>query len=134
MATHKVFVYGSLMSGLHNDTYLDGQTRLGDDRTRGCRFEMVDLGAFPGLVQMERGDDAVGEVWEVDDECLADLDRLEGVPTFYDRVTVQTVTHGWCWAYVLGSKFRGEDAVPGNDWRRHWAAKCGRVDNRVGRI
>lgn len=75
----RVFVYGSLKRGRSNHHYLVGQRFLGDARTlRG--FRMFDLGGYPGIVAADAdGYPIEGEVWEVDAECLAQLDRLEGV-------------------------------------------------------
>lgn len=34
-----------------------------------------------------------GELWEVDESCLAELDQIEGVPTLYQRAVVKLATH-----------------------------------------
>ena len=44
----------------------------------------ADIVELPGAV-------VCGVLWEITDQCLASLDRLEGYPTYYDRKTV-TVT------------------------------------------
>ncbi len=75
----RVFVYGSLKRGLSNDHYLRGQRFLGRARTR-PRYRLFDWGGYPGLV--ERAGDGLaihGEVYLVDDACLAELDRLEDI-------------------------------------------------------
>lgn len=74
-----VFVYGSLKRGLSNAGLLHGQRFMGTAVTR-PRYRMFDWGGYPGMV--ERAGDGLaihGEVYEVDDACLADLDRLEDV-------------------------------------------------------
>jgi gamma-glutamylcyclotransferase (GGCT)/AIG2-like uncharacterized protein YtfP len=88
--THKLFVYGSLLSGLHNHHQLRDSRLLGSGLTYD-RFTMYDLESFPCLVRDEHGEYAHGEVYEVDDDVLERLDQLEGVPSFYQRETV-TVT------------------------------------------
>ena len=40
---------------------------------------MYDCGTYPGLVEDADGVQIEGEVWEVDDECLALIDQIEGV-------------------------------------------------------
>lgn len=64
---------------------------------------MVDLGAYPACYRDPegRGVSVVGEVWECNDECLANLDRLEGHPTFYQRELIRVAT---------GCESRGFDA------------------------
>ena len=38
------------------------------------------------------GEEVVGGVYEISEVCRKSLDRYEGYPTFYDRVTVTVVT------------------------------------------
>lgn len=86
-----VFVYGTLRQGFHNHRFLQWTgheaTFIGDAVTVN-RFNMIACG-FPILLR-PLGDgvnvedqmpalQVVGEVYEVDDETLANLDRLEGV-------------------------------------------------------
>lgn len=91
---HTVFVYGSLMRGLGNSSWLRGATFAGlaDLQTRD--LQMVSLGGFPALVQRSASEplDALdlpllirGEAYEVDDEGLSALDMLESHPRFYRR-------------------------------------------------
>ncbi len=72
---HYVFVYGTLRKGdcrfvilegcecLHEEAFVDG-------------FEMLNFGSFPGIVP--GAGRIVGEIYEIDDELLAQLDRIEG--------------------------------------------------------
>jgi len=84
-ARHLVFVYGSLLAGEHNHArYLDGARFVGGATIAG--FTMVSFGGFPAIVA---GPHAVrGEIYEVNDEELVALDRLEGTPHFYTRELV----------------------------------------------
>jgi gamma-glutamylaminecyclotransferase len=91
----KVFVYGTLLSGCSNHEYLAGQRFISTAETV-ARFRMFDLGGYPGLIE-----DAVdglsiqGEVWEVNDACLARLDRLEGLDEGeYTRIPLPLMPHG----------------------------------------
>lgn len=71
---HTVFVYGTLMrdrSASHlmkNATFCDNAVLHG--------YAMYDLGDFPGIVP-DTYKTVLGEVWFVDDETLAELDRYE---------------------------------------------------------
>jgi gamma-glutamylaminecyclotransferase len=129
---HKVFVYGSLLSGLHNHRHLAGAARTGAGRTLATSFRMFDLGGFPGVVadlQPAPPDGAIkGELYEVGDDTLADLDRLEGNGRFYTRrVAVVQTDDGRlhrAWLYFLPPRaVVGRPAVKGGDWRRHWREK-----------
>jgi gamma-glutamylcyclotransferase (GGCT)/AIG2-like uncharacterized protein YtfP len=133
----RVFVYGSLMTGLHNNRLLrEGGARLvGPATIPAGRYAMVSLCGFPGLVDAhwrEQGaaSPIVGEVWEVDAMTLVRLDRLEGVEDgFYRRDWVPAVeTIGGdeddptrVHVYVLrdGDQYDGAGLVPSNDWRAY---------------
>jgi gamma-glutamylaminecyclotransferase len=83
MMMHKVFVYGTLKKGYGNHRLLKDSTFLGNALT----FEKFTLydGGFPYLGRYGASQ-IIGEVYEVDDDTLSDLDRLEGVGhNFYDR-------------------------------------------------
>lgn len=80
---HKIFVYGTLKTGFHNNYLLDGQRLIGPAVTP-VGYTIRDIGHFPGLFDSGSGS-VGGQVWEVDDETLERLDRLERVPKLYFR-------------------------------------------------
>lgn len=93
-----VLVYGSLKKGFGNHGCLGDSPMLGTVITP-PEYTMYSLGGFPGVVL--GGDTAIsGEVYEVTDATLARLDRLEGVPTFYDRHLIDT-PYGQAIIYIL---------------------------------
>jgi len=73
-----IFVYGTLKRGGRNHRRLAGGKFLGDARTtRGYR--MFDAGGYPALVRDARAPHEIpGELWEVSDARLAELDAFEG--------------------------------------------------------
>ena len=74
----QLFIYGTLKRGHLRAGLLDGQRYLGDARS--CPlYRMYQVEAYPGLVHEEEGISLEGELWEVDPECLAELDEVEGV-------------------------------------------------------
>lgn len=74
MAT-TVFVYGTLKKGFHNDWYLRKAKFLGTATVP--RLRLIDLGwGVPGVVDGQGG--VEGELYEVEDEDLLKLDKLEG--------------------------------------------------------
>jgi gamma-glutamylaminecyclotransferase len=115
-----LFVYGSLLSGLHNHPLLAGSRLIGSDRTRPA-FTLVDLGAFPALVA--GGNTAVvGEVWEVDAATLARLDRLEGHPRWYRRTPIRLASRRHAETYLMAaSQVDGRILITGGDWRAYRA-------------
>jgi gamma-glutamylaminecyclotransferase len=85
----KLFTYGTLMRGYHNNHLLSKCQFIGEAVTLdgfvlyNCGFPMAvphtdDEDAFP-LLSVQ------GEVWEVDEESLSRIDRLEGHPRWYIR-------------------------------------------------
>ncbi|MDH3717767.1 MAG: gamma-glutamylcyclotransferase [Planctomycetota bacterium] len=83
-----IFVYGSLKRGQSRSAVLAQQRFLGHVVTR-PKYRMYDLGAYPGLVPHDHGRSIEGELWGVDEGCLAELDQIEGVPTLYRRAQVE---------------------------------------------
>lgn len=106
----KIFVYGTLKSG-NSTRGLDSpqfdhieKTKLGIARTTGSKFNMVELGAFPGVV-VNGTHDILGEVWEGSDDFLVLCDSIEGhlkdkKDNFYHRDKVDT-TEGKAYIYHL---------------------------------
>jgi len=112
-----LFVYGTLLEGEPNHVLLKTARRLGTARTR-RGFRLHDLGAFPGMVASEDAEGVVGEVYDVDDKTLAALDRLEGVPHFYERVSVELDDARTVEGYTLPPRrVRGLPVIDSGDWR-----------------
>ena len=88
MAEH-LFVYGTLKRGGSNHLFLGTQKFLGEARTV-AGFTLHSLGDYPGMVRAPGDTEGVtGELWSVDDACLAELDRLEGLDEgLYERIDV----------------------------------------------
>ena len=108
--TIKIFVYGTLKSGnstrgLDSPQFADVEkTKLGIAKTTSSKFNMVDLGAFPGVV-VNGTHDILGEVWEGGEDFLELCDSIEGhqkdkEANFYHRDKVNT-TEGEAYIYHL---------------------------------
>jgi gamma-glutamylaminecyclotransferase len=79
----KIMVYGTLKKGRGNHSLLEDCPFLGKANTLPA-FTMFSLGGFPGVVA--KGNTSIrGEIYDVLDEVLHDLDRLEGHPRWYER-------------------------------------------------
>ena len=96
MVKTRVFVYGTLKQGFYNHRVMQhaGGTFVGEDTTKG---QMYSRGAFP-MVDISKDGRILGEIYELEEENLKILDRLEGYPTFYNRSQIDT-GHGRVWIY-----------------------------------
>ena len=100
--SNKVFVYGTLKSG----GTIRGLDGFGDDVsivvkavTNYPDYDLIDLGSFPAVIK--NGTYKIqGEVWEVSDEVMEQLDAIEGYPDFYQRELTHT-TMGKAHMYYL---------------------------------
>lgn len=98
--THLVFVYGSLKLGYGNHPILGASPLRDVTRTVSRNFTMVSLGGFPG-VELGGSYNIEGEVYEVTDEVLARLDRLESNGSFYQRYQTFLANGDTAWMYCL---------------------------------
>ena len=76
MTTHLVFIYGSLRRGCTRSmsTRFPNSNFVSAAQVNGSLF---DLGDYPGLRCNEADPPVIGEVYEVDDELLNELDEFE---------------------------------------------------------
>lgn len=125
MSKHLVFVYGSL--------------RGGNARSMSLRFpeskfiapakvsgSLYDLGPYPGLVLKESKSLVVGEVYEVDDELLEQLDEFEASSN-YLRKQVEIPLGGqrrMCWTYEPDPEFYSLNVlIASGDWLEYARTK-----------
>lgn len=136
----RVFVYGSLLSGLGNHRWLErgGAVLFAPAVLDETGWRLVSLGAFPAMVRTSYAEQqaVVGEVYEVDGPTLAALDRLEGVPHNYDRIEVQVrlgLSRAPVWTYAMldCDWINCPDVVPGGDWRAYWTARAAAWERRT---
>ena len=86
-----LFVYGSLKRGECNHALIADQKFLGPTATV-PKYRAVDLGQYPGLVKDERNGLSIrGELFEVSDCSIAELDDFEGSPDHYKREPIEVV-------------------------------------------
>jgi gamma-glutamylcyclotransferase (GGCT)/AIG2-like uncharacterized protein YtfP len=83
----KLFVYGTLKKGNERHHYLKGCQFIGYGKAKG--FILYDLGEFPGMI---KGDGEVaGEVYEVPESLLKEIDWVEGVPDLFRRELIEVL-------------------------------------------
>jgi gamma-glutamylcyclotransferase (GGCT)/AIG2-like uncharacterized protein YtfP len=119
----RVFIYGSLLRGLHNHHHLHGARFIADDLTR-PDFTLVTLGSFPAMVAY--GTTSVtGELWEVDAAILKRLDALEGHPVCYRRTPIVLASRRKADTYLMPrDRVSGRPVVANGDWR-DWIERRG---------
>ncbi len=126
----KVFVYGSLRSGMRlNHVLTDrGATFLSEGTTKE-NFYIHDLEYFPGLEKNVDGVRVHGEIWLVSENCLSYLDILEGVPTLYYR-SIEKIQSAdskicSCFLYLLSHQELKVQAniVETDDWKNYYEKK-----------
>lgn len=84
-APKRVFVYGTLMQGQRANRLLDGAKYIGTYSLPG--YLMYNCGSFPGIKKHGSGC-VIGEVYEITDDFLPELDSYEGEGSLYDRELV----------------------------------------------
>ena len=90
----RLFIYGTLKRGHQRAELLAGQRYLGDACSRPL-YRMYQVDQYPGLVHDEGGVSLEGELWEVEPECLADLDQVERVDAGLYRRERITLEDPW---------------------------------------
>jgi gamma-glutamylcyclotransferase (GGCT)/AIG2-like uncharacterized protein YtfP len=123
----RIFVYGTLLRGFGNWSWaLKDQTFVKEGETL-PEYTMISLGGFPGVCP--NGTTSIkGEVFDVDDTRMKEIDSLEGYrpdnPTsgMYDRQSITLVdgTEALIYIFNTGSRpLAGYSAIDSGSWREH---------------
>lgn len=80
----KLFIYGTLKTGCCRNPLINSQVYLCEVQTQ-PKYRMYNFGPYPTLVECEDGVSIKGELWMVDDDCLKQLDLVEGTPELFKR-------------------------------------------------
>lgn len=119
--TPYVFVYGTLMSGFGNNTLLRSST-LVDSGTTEESYTLV-AHSIPYLLETEGKGYVSGEIYEVDENTLVALDRLESHPTWYERKVINVVTETGdrleAWAYFMPNRPSEATVIESGDYREY---------------
>lgn len=116
----KLFVYGSLLSGLYNWSWALKHSNLLGKTTIEGNYTMVDLNNFPGVIIDDSNYSIIhGEVYEVDDHTYNKIEALEGYPVFYNRVKIDMPNFGEVEMYVLPSRYLSYPIIESGNWKKH---------------
>lgn len=121
MNKHLVFVYGTLRSGSAGamPVRFPNAKFIAAAKVSG---RLYDLGAYPGLLLDESTSLVSGEVYEVDDSILSELDDFEGSSN-YSRKQVE-ITLGSdrksCWVYEPDpASYSFHTLITSGDWMEY---------------
>lgn len=116
-----LFVYGTLKRNFGNHRVLEEGEYLQDGRISSGKFTMLDLGAFPALVQDKEGTDIHGELYRVNTQSLRSCDWLEGYPSFYNRevvdVNLSVGNTVKAWVYFLSEPRGVSNSIESGEWK-----------------
>jgi len=125
MGKHLVFVYGSLRGGSARSMSIRFPEAkfIGDAKVSGSLY---DLGPYPGLLLNEANSLVVGEVYEVDDELLKQLDQFEASSNYLRKqVEIRLgAQRRMCWTYEPDPNFYSLDTpIASGDWLEYARTK-----------
>lgn len=118
MNKHLVFVYGSLRqngAGALSIRFPISKF-IADAKVSGSLY---DLGAYPGLLLNESNSMVIGEVYEVDDEILNELDEFEASSNYCRKqLEISLGNHRkMCWTYEPNPEFYSlRTLITSGDW------------------
>jgi gamma-glutamylcyclotransferase (GGCT)/AIG2-like uncharacterized protein YtfP len=129
MNKHLVFVYGTLRHGSAGamSVRFPNSKFIADAKVTGSLY---DLGSYPGLLLNESNSLVIGEVYEVDDELLNELDDFEASSSYWRKqVEVSLDTHRMkCWIYVPDDNpefYSHRTLITSGDWIEYAKTKTG---------
>ncbi len=105
-------VYGTLLTGEGNWNWALSPAEGIPTKIKGT---IRSLGGFPGY-HLEGDEEIYAELFWVDAQTLASLDRLEGQPRMYRREVIETLNEEQGWVYVYQSPMNMEDTVINHNW------------------
>ena len=85
-----LFAYGSLKHSFHNHYLLERSKYLGNGYTK-SKYALYERG-IPFVIKDEQVSVIYGELYEISDKTLKQLDKLECHPDWYCREQVEIIT------------------------------------------
>jgi gamma-glutamylcyclotransferase (GGCT)/AIG2-like uncharacterized protein YtfP len=126
MNKHLVFVYGTLRrgSGRAMSIRFPKSRFVAEAKVSGSLF---DLGAYPGFLLEDSNSLVVGEVYEVDDETLKELDDFESSSHYWRKqVKISLGAQSKkCWIYAPNPEaFSRRILITSGDWIEYARTKA----------
>ena len=114
-----VSIYGSLRKTMSNHQYYLSSSEYKGTFSTEPEYTLHSLSYYPGL-KLDGNTSIVMEVYEVDEETLKNLNRLEGYrpgekASFYDRIEIDT-PWGKAFTYIYVNPLPKESIVESGDW------------------
>lgn len=134
MTRHLVFVYGSLRSGSpHSMTKRFPHSRfVAEAKVSGSLY---DLGEYPGLLLNDLNSQVIGEVYEIDDELLNELDDFEASSNYLRKQVEVSVGNDRrkCWTYQPDPDFYSlSKVITSGDWLEYARTNTGSPGSATG--
>jgi gamma-glutamylcyclotransferase (GGCT)/AIG2-like uncharacterized protein YtfP len=125
MDKHLVFVYGTLRRGSAGamSKRFPNSKFIADAKVSGSLY---DLGPYPGLILNESNSSVVGEVYEVDEKTLNELDEFEASSNYLRKqVEISIGTHRrLCWTYEPNPEcYSLHTLIASGDWIEYAGTK-----------
>lgn len=99
-------MYGTLKTGFGNHHLIENQSYIGHANTIE-KYNMMSYvrSSFPILLEHEQKAYTAGELYDIDDEALNRVDRLESNGSFYQRKQIKVVCGcailpAWCYFII----------------------------------
>jgi gamma-glutamylaminecyclotransferase len=111
-----LFLYGTLKRGQGSNHLLAGQQFIREATTMPL-YRLYGCGWHPAMViDSDHGLEVKGELWAVDDACLAKLDQYEGAPKWFYRGDVAVRDYfNTVQAYLYNGQF-SSGVASGDEW------------------
>lgn len=110
----KMFFYGTLKQDCSRsvaDRLLRGEKLIGKVNTS-SKYRLFTNGAFPGMIEDEKGVAVPGELWEVSEQAVPRLDAYEGHPHLFKRGPVEIDGHSDVQTYFWCGSTEGRREIP----------------------
>lgn len=123
MNKHKLFVYGTLRKGGANDITKLYPTAVfaGLATVRGLLY---DMGDYPAIILDDRADPIAGEIYDIADATLSQLDLFE-IDAGYRRMQIEISPSGvttMCWIFGPDADLcAGKPEIVSGDWIEYQA-------------
>lgn len=111
---HRFFAYGTLKRNqyFYNEFLSGNQSNFLGNGTTSNDYQLY-VDSQPHLVKEKTDTPCKGELFEIDEDVLARLDKLEGVPLFYTREVIEVYGESGervlAWAYLRHQNYKGKN-------------------------